>query len=167
MSVDKQRRRLSWLALAGSVLCGGLLLWQYQEMSHRDLLAERILRGTPIAMIVCNEDGEILLFNERAQELTGYTEEELQSGGMHQLVREEDWESHKQALREAFWRLHATESGFTPPRRMTVDMLCKDGSTKKIRLSVRGAYSGDDTRFIATLQEADTVWPRGEFEEAK
>ena len=167
MHISRTRRRLSWLAFGVTAALSILMVWQYNALRESEVLAERMLRGTPVGLVVCDENGHVLLFNQRAEELTGYSEQEMREDGIEQLLLESEREAHKKAMNVAFWRLHANEQGWSSPRRMEVKLRHKDGHEVDIQLAIRGAYSGDRTRFVATMSPANLRWPKEDLSEIK
>ncbi len=108
------------------VLTSGLKLDESKELAD-------FFDNAPIGMLWVAADGTVLKANKYKLEMLGYAEEEFVGKNIS------EFHPDKQNLQEALERISTGETleGYV------VELLCKDGSTKKLLLNSNARFDGE------------------------
>ena len=140
---------LEWV---GAALAG---TWQRVEMngtsSYGNESFEALIRATPDAIVVADEEGRILSWNPSATRLFGYEAEEILGEPLTMIMPEEYRVRHKLAFQKAL----AREPGRAAGKVMELEGLAKDGRVFPVELSV--ASWATDRRYFAGILRDVTV----------
>lgn len=153
----KQRLILTWIAVSGlfglASFYSALLLLRRKllldDLSQSKHYAEILLASTPDAIFVCNVDGHILLTNDQANWLFGYSQEELLGNSIDILVPKAQRKGHA-ALRSQYTN--------NPRRRGMgegLDLFAerKDGSLFPVNTSLN--YIGEGSKMLVIAEVRD------------
>ena len=123
-------------------------LLRFSEMQYRNLLEVAPL---PIFFI---RDGNLVFFNNRAQEMLGYSREELMGMSIRGILHEEDFEKA--------WNLYSTRSeGKSLPKSIT-RIVTKDGKTLWVEtIGQQAEWEGKPAVFIPFLRHHRAQASRG------
>ncbi|NQV20597.1 MAG: PAS domain S-box protein [Rhodospirillales bacterium] len=109
---------------------------------------ETIVRTIRDGIVAIDENSEIRLFNEAAQEIFGYSPEEVIGMNVSILIPEDAREEHEKYL--ARTELHAP---LVLNRGRDLTGRCKDGSTFPMELTVSPAELGGERVFVAVCRD--------------
>lgn len=127
---------------------------KHSKLTHKHIFSdeglhaiETLCRSSGEGIIFCDEDGKIILVNPRAEEMFGYTEEQLLEERIEILVPRKFRASHK-PMRNDYIKKDAK------PRRMgmgrDLEGLRKDGKTFPLEISL-SHMNGDGEKFIVAF----------------
>lgn len=109
----------------------------------------KILEAAPNAIIVFNEDGEILLANKRVNDIFGYAVDEIREKNLDDLIPERFHEKHKKLCRDYLKNPGLREMGHG----LEVVARRKDNSEFPAEISLNAYYSNKETRIISVVQD--------------
>lgn len=112
------------------------------------LLAE-IVENSPVAILVCDPDGGIILMNHEAEALFGYSRQDLLGRSIETLVPTAERAQHP-ALRADYLAQPRT---LVMGQGREVRALHRDGSLVPVEIALRPIASGGGTRVIATVAD--------------
>jgi PAS domain S-box-containing protein len=114
-----------------------------------ELPALVVLERFPIPVLAIGEDGAILFANSAFAELVGYSADEVLSRKFHQI----------------FHAMPADESAVSVVRQhadLVVELMHKDGSMRRARMSKSALVRGDDPVALAAFQDmTEKLWSDG------
>jgi PAS domain S-box-containing protein len=128
-----------------------------RDVQHEQDFTRTVVNTTPIVLMLCDDQGGIVRFNETTAKLFGYADDEHMWGRFlwDAYVAEED----REAVADAFRRVH-------PLRPVDVEArwLTKDGETRVIDASIAHIIDGEGLhrRIVAGLDVTDLIAQREE-----
>jgi diguanylate cyclase (GGDEF)-like protein/PAS domain S-box-containing protein len=102
------------------------------------------------AIILIDSDGHTLLWNERATEMFGYSEEEALGSFLHDLIMPK---RYGEAFRAGFERFKTSGSGRLINTTTEVSAVCKDGSEIEVDVGISAIRETDSWRAIAIVRD--------------
>lgn len=163
----------SWIRQALSILAPALittvvLVQGYRFTSLREQAAanyargDRILLSSPVPTISCDATGRIAMYNKSAEDVFGWTAEEMQGSPVERLIPEEARDQHRQAFQLAVDKLRSSDQTWAiTKRRVPITGLRKSGEEAKLEMTIRGIRFGEnEIEFIAVFR--DTALPPAE-----
>jgi PAS domain S-box-containing protein len=109
--------------------------------------------ASPIAILVTDEAGRILLVNPAAEDVSGYREEELIGQLIEVLVPERFRERHLK-LREAYTAEARTRRMFSAPG---ISFLRKDGTEVAVEIGLNPIQTPDGSFTVSSIVDADEL----------
>ncbi|HCW93838.1 MAG TPA: hypothetical protein DHM44_09170 [Flexistipes sinusarabici] len=109
----------------------------------------KILEAAPNAIIVFNEDGEILLANKRVKDIFGYKVDEIREKNLDDLIPERFHDKHEKLCRDYLKSPDLREMG----QGLEVTARRKDNSEFPAEISLNAYYSNNETRIISVVQD--------------
>ncbi|MEZ5400504.1 MAG: PAS domain S-box protein [Bryobacteraceae bacterium] len=118
------------------------------ELATRDRF-RRLLEAAPDAILEVNSEGQIVLANPQAEQMFGYTREELLAMSVDQLVPETDRGRHSR--HRAVYAARAV----TRPMGTGLDLRARrrNGEDFPVEISLSPAGTGDDFRVVAIVRD--------------
>jgi len=127
----------SWAAFwatAASALCAGALWYHATVVQEHEQTLNKVLEYAPNAVIVCNNQGNVVYANDAVKKITGFSEADLATGGVDQIIPDGLREAHRAAFQRALVKVTRGIEGMNYQRVMPVQ--CKDGSLIVCMVSV-------------------------------
>ena len=120
------------------------------KLATSDRRAFQITNNAPAGIAMCNAKGQIVYANPSLCEMTGYTRDELLSGGVNLIIPDQYREQHHTALDNAYARW---QSGEVPTGKQlsarVMPVRCKDGSTFDATVRLSTISKDRNVEFIA------------------
>lgn len=123
---------------------------QQAALADSEARLRAITSHAPDAIIMTDGAGRVQFWNPGAQELFGYTAEEIRGKCLHELVAMPDDAARARAGMELFAR---TGTGPIVDRRRSVLARRKDGSTFQAQLSIAGVRQGDENWAVGLVRD--------------
>lgn len=121
------------------------------QMTER-LRADMILNSAQIALIMCGPDRRITVYNDAAEEMFGWTREEMLGNSIDRVVDREYLKVHTVVFTAATQRLRDTEGDIITGKSGVPGMArTKDGDKLDIMLDLRGIKYRGKIEFIAAI----------------
>ena len=149
-----------WSLLAGLLLQGFVILclWRYVR---KQKLAKRILKSSESrfkaasaaisdALVAIDDRGVIGLYNPAAEQLFGYSREQMIGQPLDRLLPQRYRERHRQALQDYFHN-GSSDRLFGSP--LELPALCADGREINIELSLSLLGEGDSRTVLAAIRD--------------
>lgn len=163
--IMQHRRWLSWILLAVScvlVIWQGTLIKQSEDARRAERLRlELILTTSPLAMVMCDENGKIIFSNPEAEKLFGWSYAELQGKPASILLPPEARKAHDTTMRHAVEHAktyHPKPSNWAMRRAVKSKAMKKNGEIFDIELGIRTVKYANNIEFIATMR-----YPQSDF----
>lgn len=150
----KIRRLLGWAAMFGAIAITALTGYrahrstqqQAEQFRQRQNILAAVAGGETSAVAMLDNDGKVVLWNDAMAELTGFTQEEIEKGGLRLLMCSADEEAkHADGLAQAF--------RFPGQHRKLTIVNCriqtKEGKTIPVRIAIRLLRSFDGENFAS------------------
>jgi len=135
-------------------------IYDITEQKQAQERADLIVLSSPNAMIVCNEDKKVVLFNPAAEELFGFKADEIVGKGVDGIVTPKYLEEHNRVFDEAIERLRAAPEDWEIRKTdIRGGGVTKAGQVIPLRLCVRGIKYRGKIEFIATVRDAEYHGP--------
>ncbi len=150
------------------VLAAAVVVWQ-GDIAYKARLAEQaveaaniryiqLIEAAPIAIVTCNEAGNVVTFNAAAEQLFGYNHAEIVGQSIHVLVTGEYRERHTKVVQAAASRLRAQNENWEVAKiQVPSTAVRKDGTYVQVFVTVYGVKTGDKYEFAAFLTPAESV----------
>lgn len=147
-----------WAMLASAVCA--VALWRYAALvdAHTSEL-HKIFSYAPNGVIVCNDKGSVLYANDTVKAITGYSELDLQKGGVEQVIPPELRELHRAAFSSAILKCQRGLEGINYQKLMPVQ--CKNGSVIICLVSVGNVRHERGPHFFAFIMPVRSGQPAG------
>jgi PAS domain S-box-containing protein len=116
----------------------------------QDTGVQALLRTSLDAVIVCDTDSRVRVWNEAAEQIFGYATEEAIGQSLEDLIIPEE---QKATHGEAMQRLLSTGQPRILGKRVQVVAHCKNGQRIHVELAVAQIEEGDQTFFIARVRD--------------
>jgi PAS domain S-box-containing protein len=131
--------------------------FQTDGVSNRDLWSEgelwrTVMRSTTNAIGVLDSEGKFIMVNERASEISGYSQDEM-IGRVFSLVLSQE------NLPPVYERVMKTLSEGVPISRFETEIVRKDGSKRRIRFNLEPVVLKGDVRLAVGAAEDITGHP--------
>lgn len=151
------RNRLSWVALLCSLVAGGLMVYYADQVSLAEFRSDQIIENTPVGIMVCDTNGHAVRVNKALSAITGFTAEELLTGGAMLLVPEEYREQHTTKFAAAIdGYAHASNTHDIAYTKILA-VTCKDGLRIRATVSVSTIRNGRAVEFFAFITPLPSV----------
>jgi len=158
------RKRLSWAVICIMVVAGG---WQYNtlrltrakaaEAEHHEQLLGVLVNVVPNAIVACDENKQVIYFNPAAEELFGYTAEEMIGTDFEHLVSPSQRGAHCRGYDLAVSKCMTMPDGWELHREALSGYgLTKDGEDIPILVALRGVKFQDKIQFVASITSRET-----------
>lgn len=156
--MTKANRNAAWtsyIAFGAAMILAVHAYVQSVKATNRAIEAERmsinVLNTMPLPVIACTSDDRVVAFNHEAELLTGWTSKAIVGGSLMRIVPKDLQYDHTHAFDRASIKLLEGDAEWGLISTRTTDVQCRDGSTKRITLHIRGVRSGRQVLFIAVL----------------
>ena len=165
----RRRRWLSWVLIAAAVWLiahQGNVLKENQERiaaveeerEHARQRAEYIVASSPYAILMCSEDGRIIISNMAAEQLLGWPHDELLGQPSTVLVPEGDRERHIQGMAKAAAKIRQYAGNWLiTTDQIDLTALHRDGTLVPMTASIRVIKYGPTIEFIVAMRLRDVV----------
>lgn len=158
-------RVVRWVVWACLV---ALIVWQGVAITHvQDKVREanerlfRIVHGSPIATVMCDEDAKIVEYNRAAEELLGWKREEALGKDVSVMIAPSYRQQHRSTFMRATDLLRTVDEDWRVTKTgMVGNALTKEGQEVKVSFSTRGIRYGDKIEFIALMRRDLPVVPK-------
>src|SRR2546425_10849284 len=130
---------------------------QQDELRASELRFRSVVHSAADAIILADEGGKIIFWNQGAETIFGYGEDEITGAAIESLMPEPYREKH----RAGFERFHATGRSHLVGNTVELEGLRKDGTVFPIELSLASWTSGEGTYFTGIIRDI-TERKRGE-----
>lgn len=116
----------------------------------------------PRAHHLVRRNGAEAMYNKSAEDVFGWTAEEMQGSPVERLIPEEARDQHRQAFQLAVDKLRSSDQTWAiTKRRVPITVLRKSGEEAKLEMTIRGIRFGEnEIEFIAVFR--DTALPPAE-----
>lgn len=131
------------------VLIGGLIYVQGTHIAAHKQRVERVLYGSPISVLMCDEEKEIVVFNPEAIE---FFEEDYNGRPIADMLTPESYATFNEFYKEAAVRFDevGTENWKITKRRILLTVLKKNGEPVEVVATIRALrYNGVVEFYIA------------------
>lgn len=136
-------------ALLASVFCA-VALWRYAAlMDEHTSELHKIFSYSPDGVIVCNERGSVIYANDSVKAITGYSEFDLQRGGVEQVIPAELRDAHREAFTNAILKSSRGLEGINYQKLLPVQ--CKSGKIIVCLVSVGNVRHARGPHFFAFI----------------
>jgi PAS domain S-box-containing protein len=126
--------------------------------------AELIIVSSPYAILMCNDNQEIIVSNAAAEELFGWSHKEMVGMPVATLVPESFREKHFIASKEAGDKIRGAKDNWIVSKIMETEGLHRDGTVFPIVLNIRvikyGEPPNSEVEYIAAIRRSGPVVPR-------
>lgn len=165
------RRRLAW---ALRIILVAVIIWQGMKFSatreardeaerlqaeaevDRDRQLRRvelIILSAPVALIMCDEDQRIIVYNPEAKEMFGWEQDELIGKSADVLLPEEMIEQHQTAFIQHIDRVRESDEDFMMQRTgIKSHARHKNGTLIPVEVAIRVIKYGETVEFIASIR---------------
>lgn len=157
LTAEQLRCRQRWANALIAILClaGGGLGWLWQNEYNSHMLSEartrRLLAVAPVAIIVCNARSEVLLCNSEAEEMFGYSFEELRGNSVDILMSMPEQAAHSVKMAGAVKRMLDAPEDWEITARVHGVARNKLGAEFPVDVHIRAFRYGDSIEFIAAI----------------
>ncbi len=127
------------------------------EVQREQEFTRTVVNVAPIVLMICDEEGRLIRFNDTTSELFGHTDDETTQGRL--LWEVFPVEDDREALREAFERVHPLR-----PVEIESRWVAEDGGVRRIEASIAHIIDGEGRhrRIVAGLDVTDLIEQREE-----
>ena len=143
-----------WVTLVVFIAWQGKVISDSQARlreSHDRLF--RIFHGSSKAVVVCNDKGRIIEYNQSAEEMLGWTRSEVVGKSIDLLIGPAHRKRHKEGFEKAVDALRRTKEDWRIVKSGVLSQaVAKDGSLISIMMTTRGIRYGDIIEFLATFE---------------
>lgn len=151
-----------WALLTGTIVYMTTIISEGQaKIKEANERLFRIVHGSPIATVMCDEQAKVVEYNKAAQEMLGWSREEIVGKDVNVMIapsfRKQHGESFRKAvevLREVAEDWRVTKTGLKGVA------LTKYGTEVNVVFSTRGIRYGDKIEFLAFVRPEDIPPPK-------
>ena len=147
----KFARWCTWIMLTSVIVYMGSMVSKEQSKSRES--GERLFRivhGSPIATIMCDDDGRIVEYNRAAEEMLSWSRAEMPGKDVGIMIAPGNKVQHAEAFTKAVEALKAADEDWRVTKTgLTGSAIDKWGKTIPIEFSTRGIRYGDKIEFLA------------------
>lgn len=133
-------------------------LQQEAKLQQEHDRGNNIILSAPVAIIMCNRERNITVFNEAAEQLFGWPAKEMLGQPVDRLVTANYLANHARTFGAATDRLDAAPEDWQLTRHKLTGMAVHhDGHEFGIEIAIRGIKYGGQVEFIATCTPTEEV----------
>lgn len=160
-------------ALSGLLFLAAVVTIVYQghklsitiaERDKEHLRAELIVTSSPYALIMCDAKGRITLSNMAAEQLFGWSRDQLLGADSTLLVPEQYRAAHQDGMQHSLDRIRKAKGNWLLGReRVQLTGLKSDGSLIEIEANIRAIKYEEVVEFIIGMRPVDAPLQNEEF----
>jgi PAS domain S-box-containing protein len=122
---------------------------QHDELRASELRFRSVVQSAGDAIILADDSGHIIFWNEGAEAIFGYSEQEAVGSGLESLMPEKYREQHRAGME----RFRMTGKGHLIGKTVELEGLRKDGATFPLELSLASWRTGEGTFFTGIIRD--------------